>query len=225
VFILSAALVLFIRPQPVDTRLPEDRQNGFRISTRFVIYLGTVFLAMIAVSLPQPLASNFLQNNRGLSISQIGQLGSIAGVGIVVLNLVFGHFNARRGFLFAQVSVGLFSLVMWKGTGFPWFMAGYFLLGGARVTRSLASAQTRELVHSSRMGLAYGITETVNSLAYILAPPLAGYLYTYDPTWMFSAGFLLVVVSLIVGMSINPMRKSVSQEILSDSKTSEEILD
>jgi len=217
VFILSFAFVLFVRPQPVESSQPGERQTGFRVSTRFAIYLITVFLAMFAVLLPQPLASNYLQNNRGLSIGQIGQLGSVAGVGIVVLYLVIGQFNARLGFLLGQAAVGLFSLVLWKGTGFPWFIVGYFLLGGDRVTRSLASAQTRELVHSSRMGLAYGITETVKSLAFILAPLLAGYLYTHDPTWMFSASAFLVVVSLIIGMSINPMRKPVSQEILTDS--------
>lgn len=200
IFILSTLMVFFIRPQPVEARSKDRAQNAFHIDRRYSIYLCIVFLAVLAMFLPQSLSSNFLQNERGMSLGQIGQLGTISYLGVVVLNLILGQMDARVGFLLGQAAVGIFALFLWIGTGFPWFMVGYFFLGGNRTSRLLASAQTRDFVHQSNMGLAFGITETVSSAAIILAGPLAGYLYSLNPIWMYPISLGLVVISLLCGI-------------------------
>jgi MFS family permease len=199
IFVVSTLMVFFIRPQPVEAGSKDKSLNALRLDKRYLLYLSIVFLAVFAMFLPQSLSSNFLQNERGLSLGQIGQLGAISSLGVVVLNLVLGQLDARKGFLLGQAAVGLFALLLWIGTGIPWFMAGYFLLGGNRTARSLASAHTREFVQQSNMGLAYGITETVSSAAIILAGPLAGYLYSLNPIWMYPVSLSLVVISILVG--------------------------
>jgi hypothetical protein len=158
--------------------------------------MAIVFLAMFVMYLPQPLTPRFLQNERGLSLESIGLLGSIGSLGNALLALMLGQIAARSGFLLAQVSVAAFSLLLWKGTGLGWYGLGYFLLGGFRSARSLIDAQIRPLIHPAQMGLAYGVAETFSSLAIMLAPLLAGLLYSQDPGRMYwvSAGMIAVMV-------------------------------
>jgi MFS family permease len=200
IFILSTLMVFFIRPQPVEAQSKDRSLRSLHFDRRYQLYLGIVFLAVFAMFLPQSLSSNFLQNERGLSLGQIGQLGSISSLGVVVLNLILGQLDARKGFLIGQAAVGLFALLMWTGTGIPWFVAAYFLLGGNRTARALASAHTREFVQQSNMGLAYGVTETVSSAAIILAGPLAGYLYSLNPIWIYPVSLSLAGISILSGI-------------------------
>jgi MFS family permease len=208
IFIVSTIVIFLIRPQPVDTPTPEMRGNAWLLNQRAFAYLGIVFLAMFATYLPQPLSPNFLQNQRNLSLSQIGQLYSMSSIGVVVLNLALGQLPARVGFMLGQAAVGLFALLLWQGSGLPWYLIGYFLLGGYKTARSLATAQMQEFVHQAKMGLSYGLTETVSSTAMILSPILAGYLYNLRPTWMYSVGVALVSVSILVNLLYSPAAKA-----------------
>jgi MFS family permease len=199
IFILSTGLIFLARPQPLDTFPDGDAKTHPRLNHRYGMFLGLIFLTMFATYLPQPLSPNFLQTVHQLSFSQIGQLGSIGSIGIVTLNLILGQTRARIGFLISQICVGIFAFLLWKGTGMPTFMLAYFLLGGYRTARSLANAQARELVHASQMGLAYGLVETSASAALILAPILAGYLYSRDPALIYITSMVLISLSVLTG--------------------------
>lgn len=203
-FILSTIILLFIKSQPVDIHLPDEDGNGSFINKRFITYLSIIFLAGFSMYLAQPLSSNFLQNQHHLAFETIGLLGSISSLGMVILNLGLGNLRAYIGYLLSQVSVALFALILWRGTGLAWFGVGYFLVGGYRIARSLATAQSKNLVPQSRMGLAYGIIETVGASAVILASPVAGFLYQIDPSIMYIVGFCLIVISLIISARIIP---------------------
>lgn len=199
IFVISTIFILFIRPQPVDRPASTEKGTNLLANTRYISFLFIFFLAAFAMYLPQPLAPNFLQNQRGLSLIQIGQLYSIGGIGIVVLNLILGQLEARLGFLIGQLAVGLYAVLLWKGTSLPWFAGAYFLLGGFRTARSLATAQIRSLVHQINMGLAYGLAETSSAFATILAPLLAGYLYERNPVWIFPLSAGIIVLSVLIG--------------------------
>ena len=203
-FIVSLIILLFIKPQPIEQHDPNENRNGRFVNRRFVTYLSVLFLAGFSMYLAQPLSSNYLQNQHQLTLESIGVLGSISGLGIVALNLGLGNLKAHIGYLLGQLAVAIFALILWRSTSFPWFCLGYFLIGGYRFARSLATAQTRYLVHQSRMGLAYGITETVGSSAIILAPPVAGFLYQIDPHLMYIVGFCLIIISILVSSRFIP---------------------
>jgi hypothetical protein len=108
--------------------------------------------------------------------------------------------------------VAAFSVLLWKGTGLPWYTLGYFLLGGYRSARSLIYAQIRPLIHPAQMGLAYGVAETFSSLAITLAPLLAGVLYTRDPVLVYPVSVGLVAVTLIISGIFAP-REKVKEQI------------
>jgi MFS family permease len=206
-FIISSIVLVFIKSQPIERHESEQGINSKLIDRRFVTYQLVILLAGFSMYLAQPLSSNYLQNQQHLSLNSIGILGSISSIGIVVLNLGLGSLKARIGYLLGQLSVCLFTLILWQGTSFQWFCVAYFLVGGYRITRSLATAQTRNLIHQSRMGLAYGITETVSASAIIIASPVAGFLYEINPTSMYIVGFCLILISLMVSARFLPRQE------------------
>ncbi|HEX9615836.1 MAG TPA: MFS transporter [Anaerolineales bacterium] len=207
IFIVSTLVILFIRPQPVE-RVTYNKENSRWLNNpRYHVYLAVIFLATFAMYLPQPLSPNFLENVRGLNLRQIGQLYSISSIGVVTLNLRLGQLPARIGFLLGQAAVGAFALILWQGSGLPAYTIGFFLLGGFRTARSLGVAQVRELVPPEKMGIAYGLTETVGAAAVVLTAPLAGFLFTMNPFWMYTLGAGLIFLSLLISMRFSPVSK------------------
>lgn len=204
VFGLSTLFVWFIAPQPRDNHDPENPPAKLRTNRGFIGFLAVYFVVALATYLPQPLTPNFLQGQRGLSLSAIGQLGSIGGLGNTLLNVLLGQLEARSGFLLGQVGVAAFVLLLWRGPGFIWFAVGYFLMGGYRVVHSLGVAQVRPFVHDSQMGLAYGVAEMLGSAAMLLAPPIAGFLYDRDPTLMYPVGLIMIGVAFIISLIAIP---------------------
>lgn len=214
VFIASSLMILFIRPQPIERAEIAGKTNRWMSSPRYLIYMGVIFLAIFATYLPQPLTPNFLTNQGGLDLSQVGSLYSVASVGVVVLNLTVGALPARYGFLLGQVAVGSFALLLWRGTGSGWLVPAFFLLGGFKTARALGMAQVRELAPASRMGLAFGLSETVAATAVILAPLAAGYLYSVNPSWMYLLGAGLILASLVVSARFSPRSREGSLDAL-----------
>jgi hypothetical protein len=164
--------------------------------------------------LPQPLAPNFLQNQRQLNLIAIGQLYSINALGVVLTNLVLGHLDHRLGYILSQAAVGLFALILWKETGMLWYSLAYLLAGGYRTARSLATAHVQTLVHIANMGLGYGFTETVASSATILVPILAGFLYARNPEWIFSVSLILISISIACSVVFLYTRSVVQEDII-----------
>jgi hypothetical protein len=58
------------------------------------------------------------------------------------------------------------------------------------------------------MGLAYGVAETFNALAVILAPLLAGALYTCDPELVYAVSLGLLGLSVLVTLAFTPRPRS-----------------
>jgi len=204
IFFLSTIVISFIRSQPVEHLAPTDGGKRWLYSPRYLVYMVVIFMAVFAMYLPQPLTPNYLSNQIGLDLSRIGMLFSISSIGVVVFNLILGALAARTGFLLGQAAVAAFALILWRGSGLPWYLVGFFMLGGYKTARTLGMAQVRELVPSAMMGLAYGFSETVGGTAIILAPLLAGYLYTQNPNLMYAFGFGLIVVSIFMSARFSP---------------------
>ena len=209
IFIISTVIVALIHSQPTDRHNPDSPPLKLLSNTRFLGFLGIIFLVMFVTYLPQPLTPRFLEIERGLSLKPIGLLGSINGLGNALFNLFLGQFSARLGLFLVQVCVMVFSLLIWRGTGLGWYAAGFFILGGYRAARPFIFAQIQVLISSTQMGLGYGMAETVNSLSLVLAPLLAGALYTRVPTLVYSVTIGLLFSTLLIS-GLYPSRKSKS---------------
>jgi MFS family permease len=200
VFVISTIIILFIRPQRIEEQ-PRGTSGREWLNRQFLRYLPIFFLAILGMYIAQPMAQLFLQNIHDLSLQQIGFLGSISSLGTVLLSLAAGLMNARSGFIFGQIATGFFPLLLWQGVGFPWFAVGYFMLGGFRAARSMAMAQISGMVSLAKIGLAFGIAESVSGAAIIIAPPLAGFLYESNPSSVFQTAMGLLIISVLLSIT------------------------
>jgi MFS family permease len=208
VFALSNLVIQFISHQPIDFHDPAAPPVNLLSNRHFVGFLFVVGLAVFAMYLAQPLTPNFLEGVRGLSLSQMGIIFTAGALGNALIAILMGRFPARGGYPITQGLVGLFALLMWRGSGVPAFALGYFLMGGFRASRPLALAQVRDLVHQSQMGLTYGAIETVSAIIFILTPPLAGYLYEVDPSIVYPIAIGLIAFSVLVSILFSPRKAS-----------------
>ena len=95
IFLVSTVILFFLRPQPREVHDPDAPPESLWKNTRFIGFLGIIFLAMFVMYLPQPLTPRFLQNERGLSLENIGLLGSIGSLGNAVLASCWHRFRWR----------------------------------------------------------------------------------------------------------------------------------
>jgi len=202
IFTISTVIILFAHRQPIEDHTPLAGDVHLLKNKHFLGMLVMIFLVMFAVVLPQPLAANFLQNERSLTLSQIGQLGSLGALGSVIIMLVFGHLQSGVAMIVGQVGVLLFAFLLWQGNGIIWYGLAYVFLGGFRFVRAMTVTLVRPLVRDREVGLAFGIVESLNSLAFMAAPVLAGVFYDWQPISIFpiSVGILAgtLVMSLIL---------------------------
>ena len=208
IFVISTTLIFSLPPQPVHEARAEFSPKTLLKNKQYLGFLALLFFIIFALYLPQPLTQNFLQEERGLSLGQIGSLGSLSALGNVVLNLFLGQMGARTGFLLGQLATAFFAFLIWRGSGMGFYGVAYFLLGGYRATRSLAAAHVNSLVDDAQMGLAYGLTETTSAFPLILAPPLAGYLYSTDSASPYPLSLLLIFVGIILTLIFFPRARA-----------------
>ena len=211
-FIPSTVFIFLIERQPLDQDDPEAPAPNLRNNQRFLVFLRVLAFAIFAMYLAQPLTPNFLEGVRGLSLSQTGIIFTMGALGNSMMAILLSRVPPRHGFIFAQALVILFALFIWKGTSLPFYVLGYFLLGGFRAGRPMALAQARELVHDSQMGMTYGIMETISSVIFILTPPLAGILFEYDPMIVYPLSIGLIALSMAVSYFYSPRKVSSSPE-------------
>ncbi len=195
IFLVSAFIIFWIRPQPKTEHPAGGASVQLHRNSLFLTLLPFFFLTTLVTFLPQTLTPNFLQNQHNLDYGQIGQLGSIGSAGIVFTMLVFGNLRPVVGLLLGQAAIAVFTFVIWQGSGFGWFAMGYFFIGGYRLARSMVLAYARPLVPGNQTGLAFGLIELVNGMALFLAPFVGGWIYAKDPS-------ALYIVSLVLGLGV-----------------------
>lgn len=205
IFMVSTALVLMVRRPPKEeiSELHMQQPNLMR-NPRFIGLLALIVMTMFVLYLPQPLTPNYLQNEQGLSLQTIGQLGAVGSLGNALIMLGLGHLSAPAGFLVGQALVGVFALLMWRGDSLLPFFLGFFVLGGYRLSRSMALAFARTFVRADEVGFAFGLVETGNAAAVILAPLMAGLLYQENPEWVYIASAIGIGIMLLANIIFLP---------------------
>lgn len=201
---LIATVIIFFARRPVAP--PETQESATTVANplanpRFMALLVIIILTIIGLSTPQQLTSVYLQDVQHLSLQQIGLTGTFAGIGATIILFSLGNMPASTGMIAGQLLLGIFSLFLWRGQSATVFYIGYLFTGGYRLYLSMAVAAVRPLVKARDVGLAYGLVQTGNALAVILAPLVAGFLYHYQPASVYTISLLILVVtiSLTVG--------------------------
>jgi MFS family permease len=197
---LASTLVMFLARHPLVLEHQEASIHFVSpiANPRFLGLLAVVFFTIIAISVPQQLTSLYLQNLHHISIQQIGIMGTIASIGTAIIMFSLGNLRVSTGMFIGQLFLAGFAFLMWHGQSVMAYFAGYFFVGGFQLYRSMALAFSRSLVKVEDTGLAYGLVETGNALAVVVAPLAAGFLYNYRPeaVYIASLGALAITVCL-----------------------------
>jgi MFS family permease len=196
VLFVLATLIAFTARKQEKQETEEStvaKVNPFR-NLQFLGLLVIIFFTIFAISTPQQLTSLYLQEQRHLTLQQIGMTGTFAGIGTAVIMFTLGNLHAPIGMVVGQVFIGLFALLMWRGESAAVFYSGYLFIGGYRLYRSMALAAARPLVKATDVGLAFGLVETGNALAVILAPLAAGFLYAFNPVSVYTVSLVFLVI-------------------------------
>ena len=197
---LAATLVMTLarRPSVLEHQEASIHLVSPLANPRFLGLLAVVFFTIIAISVPQQLTSLYLQNVHTISIQQIGTMGTIASIGTAIIMFALGNLRVSTGMLIGQLLLAGFALLMWRGQSAIAYYVGYFFVSGYQLYRSMALAFSRSLVKVGDTGLAYGLIETGNALAVVIAPLAAGFLYNYRPeaVYIASLGALAITVGL-----------------------------
>ncbi|MHC1740758.1 MAG: MFS transporter [Anaerolineaceae bacterium] len=203
IFIISSVFILFI--QTVHEVHPDDllqKKAPPRIlqNPRFLVFLGMTFFTLLVLYLPQPLTSNFLQDQQHLSNSTIGLLGALGSFGNAFASLALGNLAPYWGMLIGQLWVALFAGLFLWGNSPVWFGLGYFFFGGFRLYRSMSLAYARPMAHPNEIGLLFGSLETASAVAIIAAPIIAGFLYSQNPYLIYRYAFIAILAIIVINL-------------------------
>lgn len=184
-------------PPAAVRRPPTLALLGNRAFGREVLF---ILLLFVAVDVGQVLAPQFLQEVRGLTLSELGALGSLGTLGIALLTLALSRLPAERrtplviGQAAALAALGLWLFAPWL----PLIALGYFIHGSNRVIRPLTASRLVATLGAENLSLGFGFYQTAQQLGLTLSPLLAGLLYTQNPAWPLWAGLAGLSLTLLL---------------------------
>jgi len=204
IFVISTIIILFASRAPETHHADQVAHINMGIlkNTRFFAFLAVTLVSIFAIYLPQPFTPSFLQNQHDFSRSIIGIFGAIGSLGNAIATLALGSLPVVMGFIVGQVWVLVFSITFLAADLPFWFGFGFFFIGGYRLCRSMVLAISRSLVNPRQTGLAYGMVETMNAIAVIVAPVLAGVLYDKNPQSIYTVSIVLISLTIVFNLII-----------------------
>ncbi len=197
-FAFATCVVFFIAEQPVISRSVSLDYRGLLSNRSFLLLSLLFFLLSLTLYLGQPLAPNYLEEVLGLDLPWIGLFGSAHSLGAALLALWLGRLRSEWGLIIAQGSVFLSLIILLQAPLVPLIVLSFFLRGAFTASRSLSSALVGKVAGKGSLGLAFGILSTVNSLALVVVPYLAGYLYTMRPQLPFLASIASIPAVILL---------------------------
>ena len=200
-YALSTLVATQVTEQPVD---PSPVGVGFRevLSNRRLLLVSSLSVVIFfALYLGQPFAPNYLEEVVGVELAWIGFLGSVHALGATVLSLWLGRLTEGvGGFIVGQGLVLVSLLVFLRSRALPLLAVSFFLRGAFNACQSLALALTGRVVSTTSVGLAYGLFNTTFNVSRVLAPYLAGWLYTSRPDLPFLVS--VAMIGLVMPLSL-----------------------
>ncbi len=201
IFIGSTAIIMTISDRRAVHKSDPLPFRALVSNLPFIRFLALFGLLGFGMYLSWPLTPNFLQDVRGVTLTQIGLFGSFNALGVVVLNLTLGRIGIRVGLLLTQALVAVSVAMLWLGAGWVYFALGYLFAGALRTANSLALAHAESLVDPRQVGAAYGFVESALGLVTVVAPPVAGFLFARTPELPFPVSLVIMAGAAVLLIS------------------------
>jgi MFS family permease len=206
IFCLSALALLPLTAQPASPSNVAARADVRRLagSGRFLWQIAFAFLLFVGIELGQVMAPKFLVDVRGFNVAQIGLLGTVGSLGIILLSLLFGQLRGDRPWAMAlsqAVAIGA-SLLLLISPALPLIVLAYFIHGSNRLIRPFMTGRLARSLDQATLSFGYGFYETAMRLGLAVAPYLAGLLYARQPALPLSVGALCVCATLALTFTL-----------------------
>jgi phosphoglycolate phosphatase len=200
VFTLSCFTIWSISSQAAPSRTATSGARRLMRHRPFVWQIVFILLLFFAIDLGQVLLPNFLEDVRGLTVDQIGLLGTLGSGGIVALTLLVSRMSTeRRTPLVLAQALALFAAVIWLVSGSFYLIGLAFLVHGSnRVARPIMMGRLARTLTPQLMSFGYGFQETAMRFGSALAPWVAGILYAANPTYPLLGGIVALCLTLLL---------------------------
>jgi MFS family permease len=182
-FLIATAIMWQLSERPLSNQGTANTSYLEAFREPIIRAVSLLQLAVLAaLGLGTTLLPNYLHDVRGISLADIGNFGSIAALGSVILSVAVGRsawLTAIRAIAIATLSVGLLCAITLL-TEHLWVLAIAFLgRGGLMVAWSLFAAVLSDTTPVRLQARAYAIAELLGSIGFGLAPFAAGALYDW----------------------------------------------
>jgi MFS family permease len=204
----SVSILLFSRLRPA----PRAKKEGETQVTYLDVWgyapvrnlCALMAITLVGMTIGTTLMPNFLHQVHGLEYGRIGQLGSIAAIGSIILGLTFGRIKPLgRPMTGITIAVGCTAAtfaVLLGAASLPVFALAYLLRGGYMVAWSLFSAALGDVTPPRLYGRTFAVGEICGGLGMAVAPLIAGPLYNWQPRAPLVMALLICVpVVLLLG--------------------------
>ncbi|MCC6791736.1 MAG: MFS transporter [Thermomicrobiales bacterium] len=166
-----------------------------------LLKFGVLLTLMLGVTL----LPNYLEDVHGLSIGQIGRLGSVYAAGSVILGMIVARIawiSGCRGIAIGTCLVGVMCGVTLL-TGNLWILGPAFLMrGGFMVVWSLFHAVLGEISTPRLRSRTFALGDFLGGVGLVLAPFLAGALYDWRPEAPLLAAVILAPLLAVVAIGV-----------------------
>ena len=199
-FFISTLLIFLIEAPKNELHHEYGKKKNVFKNTALMKIASLGFISLFFMVLTQNFVPVYLTDFKSINLQQMGYLGTIGSIGNVFFALTLGHLPAKIGFLISFPLTLIFPVLFLTLNKFSGFGLAYFSFGGYRLARTMLLALSREFINAKETGLAYGIIETANGLAVILAPLLCGIVYNQNPKAIFWISSIGIVVSGLINL-------------------------
>lgn len=199
------AVFFFSRVRPAEHHEARHAPASYRAALAYrpvLLVCGLMFLVLLVLTTGVTLVPNYLEDQRGVSIGLIGQFGSLAAVGSVVLGVAISrmrqlHRPLNALLLTAALPALGFTLFLLGHS--PWiFAAAYLSRGGYMVSWGLFYPVLGEVTPERLRGRAFALAELLGGAGFALAPFIAGALYELRPQLPLLAALIAIAPLLLV---------------------------
>lgn len=226
-FALSGIVYVFstLALLPLSNPASAGRHSGgnrFRLLFANKLFLWQVFAFMLiafALNLGVILAPNYLQAVKGLSVEQVGVLGTIAALGLVGLNSGLGRLRPERRtpLVVLQIATAaalgllLISPPAVAGQLPALVILAYLLRSSVDGVWTPMSGRLSLWLPPEILSLGFSLRDTGIRVALTLAPLAAGRLYALDPALPLYAGLGALAVTGALTLTLPNYRPAVSE--------------
>lgn len=214
----STLAIAMLSPQPL---IPQATTGSARALLRdrvFLWHILFVFVIFFAVDVGQILAPKYLEEVRGLTVHQIGWLGTASAIGVMLIMLTIGKLpsEGRLPLLMSQLAALVGVTLMAFAPGFLPLLLAFFVGGSNRIARPPTLVRIARLLTPATMSFGLGIQQTAMQLGLALSPYTAGLLYTYDPALPFYVGLGALGVAILLTFTLPEQASQSGVNVMSE---------